>query len=108
MSTEGSGDFFLQKLKDRAYILDKYTGKLAGPIVLAQAIKGDGMGTWLVRTEAGKFDYSPASDNEVVHLFNSGMKTCIIGPTTSSGDRTEAKGTRGSSTDRKPAPSPDM
>ena len=98
----------MQKLLYRAYILYRYTVKFAWSITDSQARKGGSMGTWLVRTEAGKFDYSPASDSEVVHLFNSGMKTCIIGPTTSSGDRTDANGILGSSTDRKPTPSPDM
>lgn len=98
----------MQKLLYRAYILDRYTVKFAWLIIDLQASKGGGMGTLLVRTEAGKFDYSSASDSEVVHLFNSGMKTCIIGPTTSSDERTDANGIRGSSTDRKPAPSPDM
>lgn len=98
----------MRKVLLRAYILCIHTVDLT-PLVIGMSIKKEGrvMGMWLVRTEAGAFKSFPTSDSNVVHLLNSGMNTCIIGPTTSSSERTEASGMRGSSTDRKPAPSPD-
>lgn len=100
-------NLFLRKVLLRAYILCIHTVNLTPIVYSMSRRKGRVMGMWLVRTEAGAFKSFPASDSNVVHLLNSGMNICIIGPTTSSSERTEASGMRGSSTERKPAPSPD-
>lgn len=68
---------------------------------------GAEMGTLCVRMNNGSYVSSHVSDRLVVYVFNSGMNICTIGPTTDPA-ATGARGTRSSSTDKKPAPSPPM
>ena len=65
-----------------------------------------GMGQLLIRTKPGEFVATLVPDSNVVYLFNSGMKIWTIGPTTAVVSCTAASGTRESSTDKNPLPSP--
>lgn len=66
------------------------------------------MGVLYVRMGPGSYVSTQASDKEVIYFFNSGMKTWMIGPTKEDKSDTGASGTRESSTDKYPFPSPPM
>ncbi len=66
------------------------------------------MGELYVRVGPGSYYSAQAKDLMVVYLFNSGMKTWTIGPSTEERSETGARGTRESSTDKYPLPSPPM
>ena len=67
---------------------------------------GGFMGVLYVRMGPGRYVSTQAADRQIFYLFNSGMKTWTIGPTTEERSDTGAKGTLTSSTERYPLPSP--
>lgn len=75
-------------------------------IYSGSVVREASVGKLLTRTGPGVFAESKVCQNREVYLFNSGINTCIIGPTTKVDSLTSAKGTRSSSTDKKPLPSP--
>lgn len=87
---------------------DVYCVDVQWLMALAAVSGGCFMGVLFVRMGPGSYVSAQASDQEVVYLFNSGINTWTIGPTTDDGPDTGASGTRASSTDRYPLPSPPM
>lgn len=76
--------------------------------ILMMMCGGQFMGVLYVRMGPGSYVSTQASDRLVVYLFNSGINTWTIGPTTEEDPDTGASGTRVSSTDKYPLPSPPM